>query len=128
MSSCLCKYGEGAGFPFQIESLEDGVDDAIHALDIHKAHHRPSPPTHFHETALDNVRRPQLAPQMPGKGKEREQLRQIALQTPHHAAVVWSPAGAEAAKGGFGLPSTFGQVDGLRPAFHLVVIALANLL
>jgi hypothetical protein len=25
MSSCLCKYGEGAGFPFQIESLEDGV-------------------------------------------------------------------------------------------------------
>jgi hypothetical protein len=23
----LCKYGEGAGFPFQIESLEDGVDD-----------------------------------------------------------------------------------------------------
>ena len=41
MSSCLCKYGEGAGFPFQVESLEDGVDDAVHALDIHKARHWP---------------------------------------------------------------------------------------
>src|SRR5207249_12203073 len=30
-SSCLCKEVEGAGFPFQIESLEDGVDDAIRA-------------------------------------------------------------------------------------------------
>ena len=24
-SSCLCRYGEGAGFPFQIESLELGA-------------------------------------------------------------------------------------------------------
>ena len=39
MSSCLCKYGEGAGFPFQVESLEDGVDDTVHALDIYEAGH-----------------------------------------------------------------------------------------
>src|SRR5215471_24584 len=26
-SSCVCKNLEGAGFPFQVESLEDGVDD-----------------------------------------------------------------------------------------------------
>src|SRR6266849_879156 len=38
-SSCLCKYGEGAGFPFQIESLEDGVNDSIHAFYVDKAHH-----------------------------------------------------------------------------------------
>jgi hypothetical protein len=31
-SSCLYKYGEGAGFPLQIESLEDGVDDAVHTF------------------------------------------------------------------------------------------------
>src|SRR5271163_3548530 len=55
MSSCLCKYGEGAGFPFQVESLEDGVDDAVHALDIHKAHHRPGTPSDFHEAAFDHI-------------------------------------------------------------------------
>jgi len=27
MSSRLCKKLEGAGFPFQIETLEDGADD-----------------------------------------------------------------------------------------------------
>ena len=54
-SSCLCKYGEGAGFPFQVEALEDGVNDAIHAFDIHKTHHGPGSPAHLHEAALDDV-------------------------------------------------------------------------
>src|SRR5437899_6742661 len=95
-SSCLCKYGEGAGFPFQIKSLEDGVDDAIHALDIHEAHHRSSAPSDFHEAALDHVGGAQFAPQMLGKGKERQQLRQVALQSPHHRRILPAPAGAEA--------------------------------
>src|SRR5271157_482387 len=43
MSSCLCKYGEGAGFPFQIESLENGVDDAVHTFYVDKAHHGTGP-------------------------------------------------------------------------------------
>jgi hypothetical protein len=47
----LCKQVEGVGFPFQVESLEDGVDDAIHALDIDKADHRPGPPSYFDEAA-----------------------------------------------------------------------------
>src|SRR3989442_13870516 len=51
MSSCLCKYGEGAGFPFQIESLEDGVDDAVHALDIYEADHGPGATAHLHKAA-----------------------------------------------------------------------------
>jgi hypothetical protein len=38
MSSCLCKKLEGAVFPFQIKSLEDGVDDSIH---VDKAYHGP---------------------------------------------------------------------------------------
>jgi|SRR5580700_10341379 hypothetical protein len=54
-SSCLSKYGEGAGFPFQVEALEDGVNDAIHAFDIHKTHHGPGSPAHLHEAALDDV-------------------------------------------------------------------------
>jgi hypothetical protein len=41
----LCKKVEGAGFPFQVESLEDGVDDAVDALDIDKAHHQWQVPT-----------------------------------------------------------------------------------
>src|SRR6266849_10926793 len=48
-SSCLCKYGEGAGFPFQIESLEDGVDDTIHTLDVHEADHGPGATAHLHK-------------------------------------------------------------------------------
>ena len=36
-SSRLCKYAEGAVFPFQVESLEDGVDDSIHGLHINEA-------------------------------------------------------------------------------------------
>src|SRR2546428_4813121 len=51
MSSCLCKYGEGAGFPFQIESLEDGVDDAVQALDIYEAEHGPGATAHLHKAA-----------------------------------------------------------------------------
>ena len=31
-SSCLGKIRRGVGFPLQIESLDDGVDDAVHAL------------------------------------------------------------------------------------------------
>jgi hypothetical protein len=54
-SSCLCKYGEGAGFPFQIQPLEDGVDDSIHTFYVHKAHHGLSSAPRFHEAALDDV-------------------------------------------------------------------------
>ncbi len=41
MSSCLCKNLEGVIFPLQVEAVEDRVDDAVHAFDIHKADHRP---------------------------------------------------------------------------------------
>jgi len=42
MSSCLCKNPEGAIFPFQVEALDDGVDDSIHTLHFHEADHGPS--------------------------------------------------------------------------------------
>src|ERR1700674_62000 len=51
MSSCLCKYGEGAGFSFQVRSLENGVEDAVHTFYVHKAHHGTSPSADFHEAA-----------------------------------------------------------------------------
>lgn len=55
MSSSLCKKFEGAIFPFQIESLENGVNDSIHALHVHKANHGPSATPDFYEAALDDV-------------------------------------------------------------------------
>jgi hypothetical protein len=55
MSSCLCKKLEGAIFPFQIESLENGVNDSVHALHVHKANHGPGAAPDFHKAALDDV-------------------------------------------------------------------------
>ncbi len=55
MSSCLCKHGEGAGFLFQVESLEDGVDDAVHGFDVDKTDHGPGAASHFHEATLNHM-------------------------------------------------------------------------
>ena len=68
----LCKYREGAGFLFRFESLENGVDGAIHAFYIHKANHQLSTAAHLHEAALDQVRGAQFAPQVAGKNEERK--------------------------------------------------------
>jgi hypothetical protein len=56
MSSRLCKELEGAIFPFQIKSLENGVNDSVHALHVHKANHGAGAALDFREAALDDVR------------------------------------------------------------------------
>src|SRR5438105_11640766 len=53
-SSCLCKKVEGAGFPFQVKSLEDGIDDAIHTFYVHKTHHGSGAAADFDKAALDH--------------------------------------------------------------------------
>ena len=68
-SSCLCKYREGAGFPFQVESLEDGLDDAVDALYIHKANHGAGSSAHFDEAALNHVGGAQFPLQVAGKSE-----------------------------------------------------------
>ncbi len=82
MSSGLCKKVEGAVFPFQVESLEDGVDDAVHAGHIDEADHGPGSSSYFQETAFNDIGGADLLPQMPGQGKKRQQFRQIAFQAP----------------------------------------------
>src|SRR3954468_11016577 len=62
-SSRLCKNAEGAVFPFQVETLEDGVDDAVHGFDVDEADHGPRSSPDFDETAFDDVGGTQLAPQ-----------------------------------------------------------------
>ena len=128
MSSCLCKKAEGAGFPFEVESVEDRIDDSVHARYVDKAHHGPGAASHFDKAALDDVGGAQLSPQMAGQAEEAQQLRQIALQLPHHGRVCFAPAFAEAAKFGLGLAAAVGQVDPLRVLFHFVIVPLANLL
>src|SRR2546428_13956346 len=128
MSSCLCKYGEGAGFPFQVESLEDGIDDAVHALDIYEADHGPGATAHLHETALDHIGGAQLAPQVGSEGEERQQLRQVLRQAPYHVGVGLAPARLESTEGGFGPRPAFCQIDSLGRGLHLVVVALADFL
>jgi hypothetical protein len=63
-SSRLCKYAEGAGFPFQVETLEDGVEDAVHGFNVDEADHGPGSSPNFDETALDDVGGSQFAPQV----------------------------------------------------------------
>jgi pimeloyl-ACP methyl ester carboxylesterase len=71
MSSCLCKLVEGAGFPFQVESLEDGVDDSVYTFYIHKAHHGTGASSYFHEAAFDDVGGAQLLPEMAWKSEDQ---------------------------------------------------------
>jgi len=75
MSSRLCKYAERTVFPFQVESLEDGVDDSVHELHVDEADHGAGAAANFDETAFDDVGGAQLAPQMFGETVEGQQLR-----------------------------------------------------
>ena len=62
-------------FHSRLNLCEDGVDDAVHAFHVHKAHHGPSSVAHFHEAALDHVGGAQFMPQMSGKGEEQTAVR-----------------------------------------------------
>ena len=50
-SSGLRKSFEGACFPFQVESLDDGVDDSIHGLHVDEADHGACSAADLDETA-----------------------------------------------------------------------------
>src|SRR5437660_11001898 len=90
-SSCLCKKVEGAGFPFQVKSLEDGIDDAIRTFYVHRTHHGSGAASDFDKAALEHVSGAQFAPQVAGDGEEREQLGHILLQPPDHAGLGTAP-------------------------------------
>src|SRR2546422_4343163 len=88
-SSCLCKKPEGAVFPFGllVHSVEDGIDNPIHAADIDEANHGPRAASHFHETPLDDIGGAELAPKVTREVEEGEQLGQILLQALHHPRI-----------------------------------------
>ena len=57
MSTTFRKNLKGAILLLQVEAVEDRVDNAVDAFDIHKADHRPGPSRDIDEQAFDNVRR-----------------------------------------------------------------------
>jgi len=118
MSSRLCKYAEGASFPFQVESVEDGVDDPVRGLHVDEADHGPCSAAHFDEAALDDVGGAQLVPQMLGETEEGQQFREVALQLLDHGGIFASPSSTVGAGGSHGLASAVGQVDGLRTSIQ----------
>src|SRR5579875_1979053 len=130
MSSCLCKKAEGTvpPFVFFILTIEDGIDDSIHARDVHEANHRASSSAHLDKASLDHVGGAQLAPERPGEVEEGEQLGQIRLQPLHHRRVDRLPASSKTAKRPLGLAPTLCPIDCLGVAFHRLVVAPANLL
>src|ERR1700677_2624908 len=93
-SSCLCKKVEGAGFPFQVESLEDGVADAVGAFYIDKANHGPGA-AYFDEAASITLVVRSLRHRCRGESEERQQLRQVLLQPPHPGGISSAPARAK---------------------------------
>src|SRR2546422_10873498 len=90
-SSCLCKKLEGAVLPILVEAAKDRIDDSIDALDIGEDHHGARAPADFHEAALDGIGGAQLLPEVPGKGIEVQELRQVLVQTLHHPGVDLLP-------------------------------------
>ena len=89
----------GCDFPFQVEPLEDGVDDANHGLHVDEADHGPGTAANFNEAAFDDVGSAQLAPQMLGKREGGKQVGQIALQLSHYGGIMLPPAAAEGPRG-----------------------------
>lgn len=108
-SSCLCKNTEGAGFPFQAEALEDGLNDAVHAMHVDKAHHGTSAAAHLHKAALDDIGGAQLPPYLSGNAEESQQLRQIGLQLAHDVGIVLAPPPGERVSRGLGRRSAGGS-------------------
>jgi hypothetical protein len=111
MSSGLFKSVEGAVFPFQVESLEDGEDDAVPTGYVDEADHRPGMASYFHEAAFDDMGGAPL-PQVSG-GARTTAVSAGRVQAPHHGP---SPATSapEAAEGGLRLGPAAGLVNGLR--------------
>jgi hypothetical protein len=119
----MCREFEGAGFPFQIESLEDGVHDGDP-----RSRRSPKqtiglvrPRTSTKDRSITSMVR-SLRQRFRGKAKNERQLRQVLFQSPYHAAVLPLPAGPEAAKSRFGFSRPFGQINGLPPDPHFLIV------
>src|SRR2546428_7532622 len=122
-SSCLGKKGEGAVLPLLIEPLKNRIDDSLHASQVNEQDHGPGAPPDFHEATLDGIGGAQLAPQRLREIEERQQFGQIALQPPHQCRIDPLPVKAKSLEGATGLRGVARQIDALRIAFDLRLVA-----
>jgi hypothetical protein len=76
---------QGCCCPFPIESLEDGVDDAVHVGHVDKVHHGSSSAAHLDETVLDDIGSAQLLPQLLGCSEFTE----VRLKRPRRNPLAW---------------------------------------
>src|SRR5580765_5683951 len=128
MSSRLCKKLEGAVFPVEDKSLEDGINNPVHAFHVDKADHGPGSASDFHEATLDNVGGPQLTPQMLRKVEEAQQLRQVLLQLANHGGIGLPPSRGKTAAGRLCFFAAARQIDRLSLTLDLVIVGLTYLL
>jgi len=82
MSSRLCKLAKSALRPFQVKPVKNRKDNPLDTLHVHETDHGPRPPTHFDETPLNHIRRPQCPPEGAWALEECQQLWQVPQQ-PH---------------------------------------------
>ena len=90
-SSCWRQYAERAISPIQVESLEDGVEDAVHGLHVDETGYRTSTAAHFRKAAFVDVGGTQPAPPMFGHNGEDEPLGQVALRLPYNRVIRGAP-------------------------------------
>ena len=83
MSRYLCKLAKGALAPLQVKPAKDGENNPLHALHVHKTHHRAGATADLDEAPLNHIGRPQLPPEGPRTLEEHEQLGEIAEQPRH---------------------------------------------
>ena len=109
-ASCLCKYGEGAGFPFQVESLEMGMIRSTLSTFTKQTMGRVRRRTSTKQCSITLVVR-NLRRRWGTKAKNDD--RQVLRQAPYHAGEGPPPARLESTEGGFGSCPALGQIDGL---------------
>mgnify|MGYP001465230593 FL=1 len=123
MSRYLCKLAKGALAPLQVKPVEDGEDNPLYTLHVHKTHHRAGPPSNFNEASLNDIRRPEFPPERPRTLEKREQLGQIPEQPGYELRVLLPPPTGEGLCMGHRLGPISRLIDGLGIGLHGRVIA-----
>src|SRR5947209_12596256 len=90
MSSGLCKHAEGAVSPVKIESVKNGIDNAVDAVHVDKTDHRPSSAPDFYKNTLDDIGSAQLGPQVAREAEKAQEFGQILFRSEEHTSELQS--------------------------------------
>jgi hypothetical protein len=124
MSQAACvKKAERGVPPFVLlaVTIEDRIDDPIHAVDIHEANHRSRPAGNLDKATLHHVGGLQAAPKMLGKTVEAKQFRLIAFPPLQPGRIQIPPASPKGPEYRSRRLTVLRPVDRLRVNFHGVI-------